>query len=248
MIIYKTVNQVNGKFYVGKDAKNDPTYLGSGVLINRAIRKYGRKNFVKYVIESCENTEQLDERETFWIKELNATDRRIGYNIAEGGTGGDTSFGMSHSQKSEMLDRRSTSLKKTFCSAEYRARRAEISREIWSRPGHAEKIRAKMVGRKIMWAEKIQKSNKMWADTHSRRTHSVETRKKISESSKRTYVVVDEALENRIVALYAECGPRRMSERLASEGTSVSPYVIIRTLKKRGIYEKFRKMRPELKA
>ena len=33
MIIYKTTNLINGKIYIGKDEKNTPNYIGSGLLI-----------------------------------------------------------------------------------------------------------------------------------------------------------------------------------------------------------------------
>lgn len=88
MIIYKTTNNINGKIYVGKDEKNNPEYYGSGLLLNRAIKKYGKNNFTKEILEVCKSREELNEREIFWIKELNAT--IDGYNIALGGSGGDT--------------------------------------------------------------------------------------------------------------------------------------------------------------
>lgn len=88
MIIYKTTNLINGKFYVGKDERNKPSYLGSGIKLNRAIRKYGRENFVKEVIEVCSTKEELNEREKYWIKETKA--QELGYNIADGGWGGNT--------------------------------------------------------------------------------------------------------------------------------------------------------------
>ena len=33
MIIYKTINLLNGKVYVGKDEKNNPNYYGSGKIL-----------------------------------------------------------------------------------------------------------------------------------------------------------------------------------------------------------------------
>lgn len=83
-IIYKTVNQVNGKIYVGRDKHNNPKYMGSGVLIILAFKKYGKENFIKEILEECNNNE-LDDREKFWIKELKSQDPKIGYNIADGG-------------------------------------------------------------------------------------------------------------------------------------------------------------------
>ena len=88
MIIYKTTNLINGKFYVGKNSTNNPEYLGSGLLLIRAIKKYGKENFNKEILEHCESLSELDEREKYWIKILNAQEE--GYNIAEGGSGGKT--------------------------------------------------------------------------------------------------------------------------------------------------------------
>ena len=85
MIIYKTTNLINGNFYIGQDSKNNPNYLGSGTLLNKAIKKYGKENFVKEIIECCDSKQQLNEREIFWILELKPI-----YNIAIGGSGGDT--------------------------------------------------------------------------------------------------------------------------------------------------------------
>ena len=88
MIIYKTTNIVNQKFYVGKDTHNNPNYYGSGKRLKLAIQKYGLENFKKEILETCESLERLNEREKFWIKELNAIND--GYNISLGGDGGDT--------------------------------------------------------------------------------------------------------------------------------------------------------------
>jgi group I intron endonuclease len=85
MIIYKTTNLINGNFYIGQDSKNNPEYLGSGFLLNIAIKKYGRENFVKEIIEQCNSKDQLNCREIFWISKLKPI-----YNIANGGAGGDT--------------------------------------------------------------------------------------------------------------------------------------------------------------
>ena len=83
-VIYKTVNLINGKIYVGRNKHNNPKYLGSGTIIQLAFQKYGLENFKKEILEECEN-HLLDEREKFWIKELKSQDPLIGYNIADGG-------------------------------------------------------------------------------------------------------------------------------------------------------------------
>lgn len=72
---------------MGKDAYNKSHYYGSGMILKQAIEKYGKENFKKEIIEHCEFN-ILDEREIYWIRELNSIAE--GYNITEGGTGGDT--------------------------------------------------------------------------------------------------------------------------------------------------------------
>jgi group I intron endonuclease len=101
MIIYKTTNLINQKFYVGKDTHNNPNYYGSGKRLKLAIQKYGIENFKKEIIEICDSMEKLNERERFWIKELNAINE--GYNISLGGDGGDT---ISNNPNKELIGKR----------------------------------------------------------------------------------------------------------------------------------------------
>ena len=88
-VIYKTTNLVNGKIYIGKDAKNRSTYFGSGTILKQAIKKYGVENFKKEILEVCENLKVLAEKEIYWIEKFDARNSSIGYNIAKGGNGGD---------------------------------------------------------------------------------------------------------------------------------------------------------------
>ena len=92
--IYKTTNLINGKFYIGKHRGSafDKTYLGSGLLIMKAVKKEGRKNFSCEVIEWCKTPDELNERERFWVEELNARDLTIAYNLCAGGMGGARHF------------------------------------------------------------------------------------------------------------------------------------------------------------
>jgi len=88
MIIYKTINLINGKIYIGQDSKNDDKYIGSGYLLSEAIKKYGKDNFKKEILDICEDKKDLDNKEIYWIKYYKSTDKKIGYNISNGGTGG----------------------------------------------------------------------------------------------------------------------------------------------------------------
>jgi hypothetical protein len=90
MEIYKITNLINNKIYIGKDTTSDQNYFGSGLLINRAFKKYGKENFNKEVIDITDDCDELSKKEIYWISQYNSTDKKIGYNIAPGGDGGDT--------------------------------------------------------------------------------------------------------------------------------------------------------------
>jgi len=89
MVVYETINKINGKRYIGKDKHNDLKYLGSGKLLQKAIKKYGKENFVKTILEYCSSEAELAEKERHWIQITNAQTSKLYYNIGEGGVGGD---------------------------------------------------------------------------------------------------------------------------------------------------------------
>jgi group I intron endonuclease len=101
MYIYKITNIVNNKIYIGlKTSSVNETldYFGSGRLINKAIDRYGKENFVKEILEeNIPNYQLLCEREIYWISYYKSTDRSIGYNITKGGDG----FKSNHTQYSK---------------------------------------------------------------------------------------------------------------------------------------------------
>ncbi len=88
MIVYMTINLVNKRKYIGKDTKNRKSYLGSGVILTKAIKKYGKDNFVKITLEECSNKQHLEEREKWWIDFFDAVKSEDFYNLLDGGTGG----------------------------------------------------------------------------------------------------------------------------------------------------------------
>lgn len=85
--IYKTTNLINGKVYIGQHQflDFDPSYYGSGTVILRAIKKYGKENFKVELLCWAETVEALNEIEVTFIKSYNTTNRKIGYNVSKGG-------------------------------------------------------------------------------------------------------------------------------------------------------------------
>lgn len=98
-IVYITENLVNGKKYVGSHKNNDPKYLGSGVLIKKAIAKYGKENFKRTTLwEGSE--EDRYEVEQLVCETLNVQLDKKYYNCTNKGTG--LPKGFQHSK--EVLD------------------------------------------------------------------------------------------------------------------------------------------------
>lgn len=102
--IYKTINSINGKFYIGKHQTNDEndSYFGSGILLLRAIKKYGKKNFKKEILFIFDNEKDMDIKETEIVSEkfVSNTDN---YNLGVGGEGGPHFKGRKHSIKSKQM-------------------------------------------------------------------------------------------------------------------------------------------------
>jgi group I intron endonuclease len=126
--IYLTTNKINGKKYVGQrlDRCDNDKYLGSGKLMLKAIRKYGRENFYRINIDFALNQDEADEKEKFW-QLFYGCFNPSGYNIAVGAFGGDT---ISHHPHRDAIARKhSSDLKGRKQSAEHiaAARTARIS-------------------------------------------------------------------------------------------------------------------------
>jgi group I intron endonuclease len=105
-LIYKIVNQINNKTYVGKttqklsdrwtnhlseakrwfNCQQIGQDFGYNSKLYSAMNKYGFLNFQIYLIEEVFSIEELNIREKFWIEKLQT--RINGYNIAAGGDGG----------------------------------------------------------------------------------------------------------------------------------------------------------------
>lgn len=86
--IYRTTNMLTGKSYVGQHRyrAGEPwrSYLGSGVLIVAAVRRYGRESFAKDLLATARSSSELDAAEVLWISRERARGAAE-YNISAGG-------------------------------------------------------------------------------------------------------------------------------------------------------------------
>jgi hypothetical protein len=92
--VYKITNLINDHKYVGKTERKPEErwkehiylskYSPEKMTISNAINKHGKENFKFEVIEEC-SSEKVNDREIFWISELNTY--KDGYNSTIGGDG-----------------------------------------------------------------------------------------------------------------------------------------------------------------
>ncbi len=88
--IYQTTNLLDGKIYIGKHiCKCAPVceYLGSGLKLQRAIKKYGAENFKKEILHTFVTEAEMNAKEAELVNE-EFVDRDDTYNICFGGHGG----------------------------------------------------------------------------------------------------------------------------------------------------------------
>lgn len=157
--IYITKNKINNKKYIGKKYGDyNPKYLGSGILLMQAVKKYGADNFTNSILKECSNDDELNFFEKHFIEIISPE-----YNIAEGGTGGNTLRFSDENKRKLIIEKRANAIKQTW---------SEISDE-----------QRKERGRAISIAKKGKSCNR------ENYKHSEETKKKIAESNKKPFTL-----------------------------------------------------------
>ncbi len=166
--IYCIENLVNHKIYVGQSICIEDRWskhlssLRRNHNDNRCLQEdwnqYGESSFSFRLLESC-SKDELDEKESFYISQLNADKKDIGYNFTDGGK-----HGFKHNP--ELLKLESKVQKQKYeDNPKLREKRKVDALKQWSNP----EIRAKIMG----------ENNGMYGKTHSE-----EARRKISEKAK----------------------------------------------------------------
>jgi group I intron endonuclease len=189
--IYKIVNTVNGRMYIGQSV--NPYYRarrhfwknnGCAKLRN-AIEKYGRDKFIFSVLFWCTDKTDANEAEEFLIALGNT--RANGYNIAPGGLGTGSGkdnpfFGKTHSAafKAQLTARR---LGKPM-AAETREKIANANRNRIVTETTKEKLRART--KSELCSERTAAANKarVWSAESKAKIAAYNTGRKMSEETK----------------------------------------------------------------
>lgn len=105
--VYKITNKVTNKIYIGITNQGSgaryrhhwyESRIGEPSPIHRSMAKHGEDNFTLEIIDFADTYDELKEKEKYWIKQYNSTDKSIGYNLTEGGDG---TFGRKHSEETK---------------------------------------------------------------------------------------------------------------------------------------------------
>ena len=85
--VYKTTCTITGKWYIGMHSTDslDDGYLGSGTHLSRSVKKHGKENHLREILEHCLDREALRLREDEILLALK--DDPMCMNIARGGIG-----------------------------------------------------------------------------------------------------------------------------------------------------------------
>jgi group I intron endonuclease len=196
MIIYKTTNLINEKIYVGQDSKNNPDYLGSGIYLKRAIKKYGKENFKKEIIEHCKTKNELNKREIYWIKKLNAIKK--GYNISVGGEGGNLFFGKKHSKEAKLKISEFNKGKKLSNEIKDKIRQSHIGMH------HTDETKRKLKLLQLGRVPNAETKRKMTL-AHIGMRHTDETKKKMSLSRKG--IKLNQSTKDKLKTIYKLLSP-----------------------------------------
>ena len=158
-VIYKATNIQNHKVYIGLTTRPFEKYKNNhfrDALNHRdddsryfynALRKYGEHNFKWEILGECYSEEELNKSEIECIaffrsfgKDIKIFDSIYGYNMTIGGRGIKRGS-LSEEECREIGERTS----KRFEDPLEREKQAIISKEMWQRPGHWEKISSKRI-------------------------------------------------------------------------------------------------------
>lgn len=114
-IIYKTINRIDGKFYIGAHSTHnlEDGYMGSGKYLKRAIKLYGIEHFEREILFIFDSKEQMFAKEAEIVTEVFIASNNT-YNLKPGGSGGNPGIvgafkGRTHSEETKEKIRKAAS-------------------------------------------------------------------------------------------------------------------------------------------
>ena len=161
IFVYKVLNLVNGKFYIGvHEGELSDDYMGSGKAIRAAIKKHGVENFERQILKTfdCKEDAYAYEKEVVTPELIES---RLCYNLNVGGKGGwyhvDHSGDNNPMKRPDVAAKVSASIKASMTDEE-RARRSERMKKMRAdgtvtKPSgwkHSEEAKAKIKAKRAL--------------------------------------------------------------------------------------------------
>jgi group I intron endonuclease len=228
--IYKIINLVNGKFYIGsacyfnarkashfhhlRNNTHDNNYL------QNSWNKYGEKNFVFEIIEYVENKENLIKREQYYIDSLNPQ-----YNLSK--TAGSC---LGYKWTEEMKQKRKDFYKENPISKEAREKMSITRRGRKLSEEHKRNISKGLEGREVNIETRLKIAN-----SNRGKLMSEESKQKIRENGKRNFKsIIQMDLNNNFISEFS-------SGKEAGEALGIKPSYIYRVCQgRRSKYKQFK--------
>lgn len=197
--IYKIVNKINGKYYIGSAKNFRVRYRCHKSLLNRnkhyskhlqnSWNKHGSENFEFIVLEYVDLDKYI-EREQYWIDFYQATNDEFGYNLAKFAG---SQLGYRHTEETKLKLKRSSSGRSPTPETREKLRLALIGKP---RPEEVKLKIGKSNKGKVRSAETKQKIR----DINLGKTYSNETKAKVAEAGiKNTYKITTPDNEELVV-------------------------------------------------
>jgi hypothetical protein len=158
--VYKIVNKINGKFYIGIHSTNnlDDNYMGSGKALIAAIEKYGSIYFEKQILSIHETRDDALYEESILVTE-DLVKNNDCYNLRTGGSSG---FKYSDEWRVMVSTRAKANHTRTINSEGAAIKRNEANRRRaaageYSTPERREKIRQSILKQKEEISNRVKK-------------------------------------------------------------------------------------------
>lgn len=203
--IYAILNKITNQIYVGqsinikKRFRNHKWFLNhnehSNDYLQHAWNKYGEVSFEFIILEYC-SKEELNDKESFWIKHYDSVNSNNGYNLT---SGGDSDYFVSQSTRNKLSERFSGKKHPMYGRKHSLESREKMSRNSNPPKGHLSpwwgrhhtletrrKISEKAKNRRHSEETKMKMSVSHQGEKNHfyGKKHSLESRKKMSESQK----------------------------------------------------------------
>jgi len=148
-IVYKTTCLITGRYYIGLHSTNNLSdgYLGSGVLIRRSIKKYGKRQHRFEVLQELPTREEAARREKILVEEVLGKDALL-LNIGPGGDGGN----------------------KVVWSDDRRAKQSRLMASMPRTQSHCDSIRSSLLGARLTETRKQRISSSLMGHTTTEQT------------------------------------------------------------------------------